>query len=119
MRDWAVFNRRADVLLQNVILPERKLRLIGHLPVVLVKKRITFVFRHRNADQMSIIAAMGNGRIVLAGIAQRTVLNTLASRAVDRMNYTRSTITVGVVENNRIASGGIETDIQNEDEKNI
>ena len=62
---------------------------------------------------MPIIAAMCNGGIDLAGIAQRTVLNTLASRTVDRMNYTRSTITVGVAENNRIASGGIETDIQN------
>lgn len=56
---------------------------------------------------------MCNGRIVLAGIAQRTVLNTLASGTFDKMNYTRSTITVGVVENNIIASGGIETGIQN------
>lgn len=62
---------------------------------------------------MPIIAAMCNGRIVLAGIAQRTVLNTLASGTFDKMNYTRSTITVGVVENNIIASGGIETGIQN------
>ena len=62
---------------------------------------------------MPIIAAMCNGRIVLAGIAQRPALNTLASRTVDKMNYTRSTITVGVVENNIIASGGIETGIQN------
>ena len=56
---------------------------------------------------------MCNGRIVLAGIAQRPALNTLASGTFDKMNYTRSTITVGVVENNIIASGGIETGIQN------
>lgn len=43
MRDRTFFERRADVLLQNVILLERKLRLIGHLPVVLVKKRIAAV----------------------------------------------------------------------------
>ena len=43
MRDRAFFERRADVLLQNVILPERKLHLIRHLPVVLVKKRIAAV----------------------------------------------------------------------------
>lgn len=43
MRDRTFFERRADVLLQNVILLERKLRLIGHLPAVLVKKRIAAV----------------------------------------------------------------------------